>query len=274
MAEADDAWSEIPQYGHGVLPGWEPYEGEDRPLDDGGVWLDSGRLCEWVRERSPKVMLGFSTGKDSIAAWFRLREYWSADDIYPYFLYLAPRMPMIERSLTYYEDVLGTDIWRMPNRSVYRFLNDAVAQTPANLPVIIGAQLPDMSYPDIYDWLAVDMGIADEHPWVAHGVRSADSPMRRMLLKKHGPWRPNERAFYPIHDYYVADIRRVLTETGVKLPVDYRLFGRSFDGLDHRFAAPLRENFPEDFEALRALYPLMILDSWRRGDGPDPHDFQ
>lgn len=265
-----------------IPPAWEPYTGDDRPISEDGTWLDSKALCAWMRERTDHVLVGFSTGKDSIATWHRLREYWPKENLHPYFLYLSPHMGMVERSIRYYEREFGVHITRLPNRSVFRFLNDGVLQTPANLPIIWGANLHDFTYPDIYDLIADNLGLTDEMPWVAHGVRSADSPMRRMLLMKHGPWRPNERVFYPIHDWYVRydpkrpetkgrNIADCLKATGTKLPVDYRIYGRSFDGIDHRFTAPLREHFPEDYEALRDLYPLIGLDSWRRG-GPHPDE--
>ncbi|MEV8372999.1 hypothetical protein AB0P21_09695 [Kribbella sp. NPDC056861] len=267
-----DLWDAVPEAAQGeLLPGWEPYASDERPISAAGTWLDSAGLCAWVRERTDHVLLGFSAGKDSIATWHRLLEYWPAENIHPYHLYLSPHLGFVNRSLDYYELEFGRPILRLPNRSVFRFLNDAVFQTPSNLPVIWGAQFPDFTYPDIYELIAEQLGLTEHRPWVAHGVRSADSPMRRMLLNKHGPWRPNERVFYPIHDYYVRDIRRVLEETGTRLPVDYHLFGRSFDGLDHRFTKPIRDTFPEDYRALTDLYPLVGLDSWRRGetDAPD-----
>ena len=279
---SDTMWEDVPEAMPNLGPGWQPWEG-DQPLDDNGVWLDSKALCAWVRERTDHVLVGFSAGKDSIATWHRLREYWPAANLHPYHLYVHPDLQFVERSLRYYEEEFGRPIVRLPHRSVFRFLNDGVFQTPANLPVIWGAGLLDLSYSDIYDLMAADLGLEDEQPWVAHGVRSADSPMRRMLLQKHGPWRPTERVFYPIHDWYVRydparpetegrNIADCLRATGTKLPVDYRLYGRSFDGLDHRFTAPMREVYPEDYERLQSLYPLVGLDSWRRG-GPKPDEW-
>ena len=249
---------------------WDGHDGE-RPVDADGKWLDSTSLCEWVRARSPVVMLGMSMGKDSLATLHRLREHWNADEIIAYHLYVAPGMGFIERSAAYYRRTLGIRIVMLPNRSCYRYLNDAVLQPPHTLPVIWGARLPDPSYPDIYWSIANYVGINDIKPWVAHGIRATDSPMRRMLMERHGPWRPSERVFHPIWDWRIRDVRDVLVKNGTRLPVDYRLFGRSYDGLDYRFIEPMREHFPEDVERLRALYPLLDLDRWRRG-GPKPDE--
>jgi hypothetical protein len=47
---------------------------------------------------------------------------------------------------------------------------------------------------------------------------------------------------------------------GVKLPIDYELFGRSFDGIDYRFAKPLRERLPEDYERIKFWFPLIDVE--------------
>jgi hypothetical protein len=271
VSEQPDIWGDVPEADDVPPDLWEPYTGQARPIGEDGLWLPSPALCEWVRERSEHVLIGFSMGKDSITTWLRLREHWPAENLHPYFLYTHPHTAHEHRSLAYYERELGTRIIRLPHKAVFHYLNDGIFQTPANLPVIWGALLHDFEYRDIYALIAQDLGIEDTQPWVAHGVRSADSPMRRMLFQKNGPWRPRDRVFYPIHDFYVADVRAALDRTGIKLPVDYRMFGRSYDGLDARFTGPLRKHFPEDYERLTELYPLVGLDQWRRG-GPHPDE--
>ena len=56
----------------------------------------------------------------------------------------------------------------------------------------------------------------------------------------------------------------VIKRHGIKLPVDYKLFGRTFDGIDYRFVGPLRKHLPEDFERLRFWFPLIDLEILRR----------
>ena len=50
---------------------------------------------------------------------------------------------------------------------------------------------------------------------------------------------------------------------GLKLPVDYKWFGRSFDGIDRRFTEVLKQRDPEDFEVLRSWFPLLEADHVR-----------
>ena len=47
------------------------------------------------------------------------------------------------------------------------------------------------------------------------------------------------------------------------LPIDYDLFGRTFDGLDYRFIKPISENLPDDFELIRRWFPGVDLEMMR-----------
>ena len=76
----------------------------------------------------------------------------------------------------------------------------------------------------------------------------ADSPMRRIGIKTHGAINHNDKRFYPVYDWNKERLLNEIDAAGVKLPVDYELFGRTFDGLDYRFLKPISERFPEDYE--------------------------
>jgi hypothetical protein len=54
-----------------------------------------------------------------------------------------------------------------------------------------------------------------------------------------------------------------LQEAGVCLPVDYEMFGRSFDGLDYRFLKPIRHRFPKDYAKIVEMFPLVEIESFR-----------
>ena len=60
--------------------------------------------------------------------------------------------------------------------------------------------------------------------------------------------------------------RSSLRPRGLKLPIDYKWFGRSFDGIDYRFISKLRLHSPEDYERILEWFPLADLDIFRRGE--------
>jgi len=49
----------------------------------------------------------------------------------------------------------------------------------------------------------------------------------------------------------------------IRLPVDYRWFGRTLDGLDYRFLAPLKAHAPRDYARVLEFFPLAELELFR-----------
>ena len=231
-------------------------------------YTNSAELCAQMAAECDTAILAFSTGKDSIAAWLQMRKYFKR--IVPYYCYCVPGLQFVEDSLRYYEDFFGTRIYRLPHRSLFRWLRGYVDQPPRRALVIERANLPgDDDYNDdvIGDMIRNCAGLPDA-AYVGTGVRMADSPYRRIGIKTHGAVNHNAKRFYPVYDWVKADMIREIDAAGVKLPVDYRMFGRTFDGLDYRFLKPLKEWYPEDYQRVLDWFPFAELEIARR-DGFD-----
>ena len=213
-----------------------------------------------VREGNAETLLAFSTGKDAIAAWLAIRD--SFDAVHPYYLYLVPGLEFVEESLAYYEQFFGVKIARLPHPSIHRWLNNFTFQPPERCAVIEQAALPEFDYRDIRKVMIEDRGLS-ETMLVADGVRAADSPMRRIAIKTHGPISLNQGRYHPVWDWLKADLIACFRKHGVKLPVDYKLFGRSFDGLDLRFLLPLKKHRPADYRKILEWFPLADLEVFR-----------
>jgi len=213
-----------------------------------------------VRARTPDLLLAFSCGKDSIGAWLALRPHF--DRIIPFYCYLVPSLEFVERSLVYYEEFFATPILRVPHPSLYRMLNNLVFQSPQHCAVIEDLSLANFSYIDLHRAIREDYAVPDA--WVAAGVRAADSPYRRLAMNKYGPLRERTKEFFPIHDWNKARLVAELQAARIKLPADYRIFGRSFDGLDYRFLAPIREHYPRDYARILEFFPLADVELKRR----------
>lgn len=212
-----------------------------------------------VRARSDTVILAFSTGKDSLAAWLTLREHFN---IVPHYQYSVPGLEFIEESLDYYERFFGTKIIRLPHPRLHRMLNNLIFQTPDRMLVIDQAQLPSHDYADIRTVIVEDKGLPED-TFVADGVRAADSPLRRIAISKHGPITWGSFRFHPIWDLLKADVVRLFTQAKVHLPIDYHWFGRTFDGLDARFLVPLKKYSPRDYQRVLDWYPLGEMEVFR-----------
>lgn len=222
----------------------------------------STELNAWIAGQGDTCVLSFSTGKDSIAAWLELRRHFKR--VVPFYAFLIPGLSFVEKSLAYYERFFETPILRVPHPFLYRCLNSLVFQAPQNCALIERADLANFDYADVYRFVKEDTGLPDS-AWVATGVRAVDNPLRMITVRQSGAYNPGLRTFMACFDWNKSRVLDEIKAAGVGLPVDYRVFGRSFDGLDYRFLAPLKEHFPEDYARVLELFPLADLELFRRG---------
>lgn len=210
------------------------------------------------------VFLAFSCGKDSIAAWLAMQEA-GIKEIIPVYLYHVPGLQFIEDQIAYFEDKFEAKIHQYPSPFLYRALNALMFQSPGDrLDIIEAAQLPSPSHAEIWDVIREELGHPDA--WIADGVRAADSIVRRASFVRHGVMKEHSKKVSPVHDWLKAEVMGAIAKAGIQLPVDYEMFGRSFDGIDYRFIAPLRERFPEDYARICEWFPLAPLEFVRRGE--------
>ena len=222
--------------------------------------LSGGETIKAVRDRQSETLLAFSTGKDAVAAWLAIRDHFDA--VHPYYLYLVPGLEFVEESLAYYEQFFGVKITRLPHPSLHRWLNNLIFQPPERCAVIEQAQLPNFDYVDSVRAIIKSKGL-QQGMLAADGVRAADSPMRRIAIATHGPISNKQQRYHPVWDWRKDDIVQCFRKHGVKLPIDYKLFGRSFDGLDLRFLLPLKKHRPSDYKKILDWFPFADLEVYR-----------
>lgn len=225
----------------------------------------SAAIRQELIESGDDVLLAFSTGKDSISAWLAMLDSGMPPErIHPYYLYAVPKpgLQFINDTLDYFEDFFQRRIVRYPHPSVYRFFYNFIFQPPQRRAVIEAARLPEIDYPDVTDAIQEDLGIGPGL-WILDGVRATDSIIRRISIKRHGPMKFDSRKVSPIWDWRVQDVRNAMAFHNVKWPIDYEMFGRSWDGLDRRFTEPISRRFPEDYETLKFWFPLIEMELFR-----------
>ena len=206
------------------------------------------------------VFLSFSCGKDSTAAWIAMHEY--EIPVLPVYFYVVPGLEIVQESILFFEEYFCQKIACYPHPSLYRMLEANVYQPPNRLHVLDNAQLPVPDLSMMWDEIRSDYGL--KNAWIADGVRASDSIVRRASLTKHGVMKYHSHKVSPIADWLKEDVMNCLNKHNVKLPVDYELWGRTLDGLDARFTSKLKERFPQDYETIKAFFPLVELDLLRR----------
>lgn len=220
-------------------------------------------LIERMKEAGvTRVLLAFSCGKDSIAAWLAIRDHF---EVVPFVQMKLYDLGMVEESINYYEQWFGTKILRCLHPSEYRMLEVCLFQTPERRRVLHRAfdYVHEYDYEQMRDWMLEDMG-EDKSLWQATGVRASDSVMRRSAVSQYGPINRSRRTFWPIFDWGVDDMEKEFRRVDIKMPVDYQIFGRTIDGIDYRFLRPLREHFPRDYEEVLRWFPLADLNFMRK----------
>lgn len=226
----------------------------------------SSEIRRRLKEEDRPVCVAFSGGKDCIAATLALME--EEIDVRPVHLYGVPgRQPMtalsfVEDYLNHLEDVFGVEIRRYPHPSLYRLLSQYAFQPPDRAHVIHDARLPNYDYEGVWAEIRADLEL-NEDTWVADGVRASDSLVRRASIKKHGAMKPKNHKVSPIYDWLQGSVHDYIKLHGIELPIDYELFGRSFDGLDYRFIKPIKDNLPEAYEEIKHWFPLIDLEIMR-----------
>lgn len=226
-----------------------------------------------IKRDGEDVLLSFSCGKDSLCAWLVLRA--AGFRVYPFYMQLVPGLAFVERSLRYYEEFFETPILRVLHPNLYADIDIFRGQPPSRQDGIESLRLPIFSYADVEAGVRRTCGLGDS-TWVAVGLRYADSSMRRNRMPKDGI-NYAKRRFYPIAPFKKNDLIAALQQAKVKLPPDYLLFARSFDGLDYRFLSVIKERFPTDYALIREWFPLAEVELFRaevarrHGQAQEPH---
>lgn len=225
--------------------------------------MPGDQLVRAVREDfGAQTMLSFSRGKDSLGCWLAMRDVFGAEHITPYYLYIVPGLLSFEReSLDYFEHVFGRKIVTLPHPGMFRLLGNCVRQSPDHVAVLQAAHLQQFDFAAARAAVRHVAGLPDG-TLVASGVRAADSIVRRIAFQTHGPLSLSQEQYYPCWDWNADRLEREIRASGIQLPEDYHLFGRTFDGIDVRFLLPLKRHKPDDYQRVLHWYPLADLEIW------------
>lgn len=232
----------------------------------------SEEACKILREKiGPRILLAFSNGKDSVGAWLQLSRYF--DEVCPYYLEAVPGLPFIEKGLRYYEGWFKRPILRIPSDQFWNLLVLDAFQHLAGIRA--SAKKVVLQVDDPYDldvMAALHYGLDPDNFWIADGMRAQESLGRALMMKKRGPMievasggRRGKR-FHCVYDWSDTKLYNELKAVGLKLPCDYRLFGRSFDSLQNRFTGPIRARLPKSFAVIEKWFPLIRLEQERYRD--------
>lgn len=222
----------------------------------------SNEVCALAKKASPKVLLAFSCGKDSIAAWLQLVD--KGFDVLPAYQYYVPDLEFVEESLSYYEKFFSCKIIRVPHPLFYGMLETGAFQTHDRAKALEDAGVPTYTGHELRTYIKEDHGLEDSY--TAFGMRAADSVARYLMFKAHGGIFPKKLNFYPVFDWKKDQVLDSFRRHKIKLPIDYKIFGRSFEGPRYLYLTAIRKHFPRDYKKILHWFPLAELELLRHGE--------
>lgn len=223
-----------------------------------GSPISGQQVMDIIRQYQDAVLLDFSLGKDSLAAWLTLRE--AGFKVIPFYMYRVPGLAYTQRIIDYYQDYFKTEILQIPNPDLYHMLMRLAYQPPQNCAVIEAAELPsDIGYDTIMDatreWLGLPYNF-----FVATGSRAVDNIERGMSVRKHGPINWSRQIFWPVWDLRKDDLIALFHKHHVRLTVEYKWYGHSLGGMDYRYLQAIHDNVPDDWQRVLDYFPLAWLE--------------
>lgn len=221
-------------------------------------------LEKQIQDNIPKIkdkinILYFSTGVDSIACFLRLREFGIEPIlIYKYFL---PNIPMVDNYIDYFEKKFNVKVYKFPSKLWSEHIDNALYQYPIKSREKFRNEITKFElYKHKKDTL--DKNIVKyfgKDKIVFHlGIRYTDGMYRFLSIKKYGVMNKNG-TFYPIASFKAKDIQDLLDKYDCKLPIEYGLWGISFESPRSWNIGMIRKNCPESYKYICKYFPMVKL---------------
>ena len=223
--------------------------------------LPSGaEIAGRVRKITPQTLISFSRGKDSIGVWLSLRDKF---DVYMYSYYVVPGLEFEQEDIARWEKITGRHIVQLPAPGLYRMIKYMTYQPLDRFNFINSCELPEFSHDDLQEEAGKIHGMGPEPVWNALGIRAKDSIARRFEVMRSGGINYSRRIYYPICDLGKTELVDMIKKSGIKLPIDYKIWGRSFDGIAARFLVPMKKQLPRDYKRILEFFPLAEAEVFR-----------
>jgi 3'-phosphoadenosine 5'-phosphosulfate sulfotransferase (PAPS reductase)/FAD synthetase len=217
-------------------------------------------MCELHRVSGGTVTVGFSRGKDSRLMLAILLEY--GFTVYPvYFNHLPIILPFIRADLDYCEERYGVEIEIMPHPMLFDLLRHQSWQGLHGCRHLAQYSMPVMRFENMLRAYTASLRLG--YLWDCVGMKQCDSYNRRLLLRKVGEFYRKKMKCYPISHLTHRDVHAGLAKRGIKEPIDYKIWGSSFDRLGYSYLHAMKRELPDDFALLQEYFPLIDVEVHR-----------
>ena len=206
-------------------------------------------------------VLHFSCGADSVACFLRLKEFGITPIlVYNYFI---KDLPMVKNYIDWFEKKFNVHVYQFPSTLFSEMLDNALYQYPVlgreRFRNMIGTALEKHTKEWFDNFLDEAIG-----GYVIHhfGLRYTDGIRRYQHLMKHGCSYNNK--FYPIVSFQVKDIQGILEKHGCLLPIEYSLWGLSFESPRAWNINLIKEHCPGTYKKILEWFSLIGSEGLRK----------
>ena len=206
--------------------------------------------------------LGFSTGKDSVMGLQLLLE--AGIKVIPIYCYIVPNLEFIENNIKLYEEHFKVKVVQMPHPILYDYIRHQDWQ-PYHKALDFAAtiKMKKITFEMINKRYLEFYNLQEEYQYDANCMKMADSLNRRLLLKSK-PDIDHDRKIIYIAKYLTdKQIFEYFKTNNIPLTDDYKIFGRSWDGLSYHFLLGVKKYYPKDYEKIREYFNIIDAETIR-----------
>lgn len=206
----------------------------------------SKQVINSVREKSNRVILFYSTGKDSIALLHMLAS--TFDEVVVVFMYFVKGLDHIDK---YLKDAQK------------RYPNIKIIQKPHwNLTHVHKGGMYCVSNPDIklktLKDIDAEVRMLTDIEWSFFGMKKADSLQRRVMLMtlENEAINKSTQKVYPLSKWKNGEVLRYIKDNNLPLPISYGKKASNGIGFNLDCLLWMRENAPGDLHKFLKEYPM------------------
>jgi phosphoadenosine phosphosulfate reductase len=203
-------------------------------------------VLQRARERSSRVLVAFSGGKDSVAVTDLCCRVF--DHVEGFYMYLVPGLRVTEELLSIGRQRWGLTIHQYPHWAIRMYLSEGMFCFNHHR----HDALPEWTLHDVYHLVMKDTGI----PLVATGAKDADSATRRRILALQQRRGINTDIVYPIQTWKRHDVLAYLKAHDIPLPATKNrqsTYGCELSTVEVLY---LHDNYPDDYQKLLTCFPF------------------
>ena len=199
-------------------------------------------------------VLHFSCGADSIACYLRLKEFGIKPIlVYHYFI---KDLLMVKNYIDWFEKKFNERVYQFPSTLFSEMIDKVFFQYPVKAREKFFYKIACF---DLHKHTKsnFDKFIADAigGDVIFHlGLRYTDGIRRYQHLQKHGCSYKDK--FYPIVSFQVKDIQDILEKHDCLLPLEYKLWGISFETPRAWNINLIKEHCPETYKQITDFFPI------------------